>query len=375
MTANVAAHTVLVTNRRATRSMLAMTRRPSATTPGNVAKRLSSSTSSATDFAADVPEPMAIPRSASLSASVSLTPSPVIATTSPWLWAALTSLRLTSGVTRPNTAMPPASAANPVPSVSMSRASIQWSADGMPQRPAIADTVRGLSPEITLVDDVLGLEVGDRLGGVGADLVGAHDERGGDEVGRHRPRRLQPARRLADDEHAHARHRRGSGPRSSAGVPWPRRTSGAPRYHAPSGWKSTALYLYAEANGIRSRTAQPVGSGRAAPMAAIVGSGCGSAAASAPSAASTGRSWSSTCTSSSTTAPVVSVPVLSVASSVTRASVSTACSCCTSTFWRPSRITATAWARLSSSTRPCGTRATRPATVPIRASSSSSFSP
>src|SRR5215213_2222681 len=67
MTANVAAHTVLVTNRRATRSMLAMTRRPSATTPGNVAKRLSSSTSSATDFAADVPAPIAIPRSASKS--------------------------------------------------------------------------------------------------------------------------------------------------------------------------------------------------------------------------------------------------------------------------------------------------------------------
>ena len=153
---------------------------------------------------------------------------------------------------------------------------------------------------------------------------------------------------------------------SNAGVPWPSSTSGAPRYHAPSGWKSTALYLYAEANGIRSRTVHPVGSGRAAPIAAIVGSGCGSAAASAPSAASTGRSWSRTCTLSSTTAPVVSVPVLSVASSVTRASVSTACSCCTSTFCRPSRITATAWARLSSSTRPCGTSATRPATVPIK---------
>ena len=44
--------------------------------------------------------------------------------------------------------------------------------------------------------------------------------------------------------------------------------------------------------------------------------------------------------------PVVNVQVLSVASSVTRARVSTACSCCTSTCARPSRITATACAML-----------------------------
>ena len=71
---------------------------------------------------------------------------------------------------------------------------------------------------------------------------------------------------------------------------------------------------------------------------------------------------------SSVTSPSVSVPVLSVASTVTRASVSTAWSCCTSTFLCPRRITATAWAMLSSSTSPWGTRATTPATVPMSVS-------
>ena len=68
-------------NRLATRSMLAMTRRPSATTVGSTAKRLSSSTNWATARVAGAPLPMATPMSASLSASTSLTPSPVMATT------------------------------------------------------------------------------------------------------------------------------------------------------------------------------------------------------------------------------------------------------------------------------------------------------
>ena len=151
ITANVAAQTVFVTKRRATRSMLAMTRRPSATTPGSVANRLSSRTSSATDLAAGVPAPIAMPRSASFRASVSLTPSPVMATTSPRLWAALTSDRLTSGVTRPNTAIGAAAAASCSASSGSVRASIHRSAAGTPQRAAIAATVRGLSPEITFV--------------------------------------------------------------------------------------------------------------------------------------------------------------------------------------------------------------------------------
>ena len=63
--------------------MLAVTRRPSATTPGSVANLPSSSTSCATERVAAAPEPIATPMSASLSASASFTPSPVIATTWP----------------------------------------------------------------------------------------------------------------------------------------------------------------------------------------------------------------------------------------------------------------------------------------------------
>jgi len=89
-TASSVAHTVLVTNRLATRSMFAVTRLPSATTPGSAANPLSSRTSSATALVAAAPEPMAMPMSASLSASTSLTPSPVMATVCPRACSALT---------------------------------------------------------------------------------------------------------------------------------------------------------------------------------------------------------------------------------------------------------------------------------------------
>ena len=71
---------VLVRKKFATRSMLPITRRPSATTCGRVAKLSSSSTSCATPRVAAAPEPIATPRSESLIASTSFTPSPVMAT-------------------------------------------------------------------------------------------------------------------------------------------------------------------------------------------------------------------------------------------------------------------------------------------------------
>ena len=67
-TAITAAYPVLVTNSRATRSMLAMTRRPSASICGTAANVPSSSTTRATDRLASLPEPIAMPRSASLRA-------------------------------------------------------------------------------------------------------------------------------------------------------------------------------------------------------------------------------------------------------------------------------------------------------------------
>ena len=89
-------------NRFAARSMLAITRRPSATTSGRWENLPSSSTSCATARVAGEPLPMATPMSASFKASASLTPSPVIATTWPVLWSAPTTSRFCWGVTRPN---------------------------------------------------------------------------------------------------------------------------------------------------------------------------------------------------------------------------------------------------------------------------------
>ena len=72
--------------------------------------------------------------------------------------------------------------------------------------------------------------------------------------------------------------------------------------------------------------------------------------------------------------PSVSVPVLSMHSTSTRASPSTAGSSWTSTRRRASRTTPTANATLVSSTRPSGTIATVPATAPRRASRTTSRS-
>ena len=64
----------------AERSMLLITRLPSATTDGMQAKLESSRTRSETLAAASLPDAMAILQSASFSASTSFTPSPVMAT-------------------------------------------------------------------------------------------------------------------------------------------------------------------------------------------------------------------------------------------------------------------------------------------------------
>ena len=83
--------------------MLAVTRRPSATTPGRLEKRPSSRTSWATALVAGAPLPMATPVSASLIARASLTPSPTIATVCPRACRALTISCFCRGVTRPKT--------------------------------------------------------------------------------------------------------------------------------------------------------------------------------------------------------------------------------------------------------------------------------
>ncbi len=116
-------YTVLDRNSVATRSMLAMTRRPSATTCGSVAKSLSSSTIRATARAAGLPLPIATPTSASLRARTSFTPSPVIATVCPRAVSARTSARFCSGATRPSTTARSAASASASCSSGSSRAS------------------------------------------------------------------------------------------------------------------------------------------------------------------------------------------------------------------------------------------------------------
>lgn len=129
--------------------MLPITRRPSATTEGRVAKLSSSSTICATARVASLPEPIATPMSASLRASTSLTPSPVIATVCPRAWRAPTSSRFCCGVTRPKTDVRSAVSASSSGSAGSVRASTGCSAPGRPRLAATAPTETAASPEIT----------------------------------------------------------------------------------------------------------------------------------------------------------------------------------------------------------------------------------
>ena len=83
-------------------------RRPSRTPPTIETKRSSRSTRSAASRATSVPRwPMAMPIWAASSAGASLTPSPVMATTSPSAFSASTSASFCSGMTRAKTRDPP----------------------------------------------------------------------------------------------------------------------------------------------------------------------------------------------------------------------------------------------------------------------------
>ena len=92
-----------------------------------------------------VPDPMAMPMSAALTAGASFTPSPAMATTSPFFLSVWTSNTLCSGATRPTTPMSSMrasrssslSAANSVPSMA---------SPGMPSCSAMAAPVITSSP-------------------------------------------------------------------------------------------------------------------------------------------------------------------------------------------------------------------------------------
>ena len=133
----------------AERWRLLMERRPSATTLGMLAKSLSTSTRCATFLAASLPAAIATLQSAAFKARVSLTPSPVMATVWPAFCSAKTKAFFCSGFTRPNTPAC-ASAASTSASVFSVVASTKSSAYSMPTLPAMLETVRGSSPEMTM---------------------------------------------------------------------------------------------------------------------------------------------------------------------------------------------------------------------------------
>mmetsp|Transcript_40616 Transcript_40616/g.129548 ORF Transcript_40616/g.129548 Transcript_40616/m.129548 type:complete len:210 (-) Transcript_40616:1780-2409(-) len=132
--------------------------RPSATAATMVAKLSSASTMSAAPLATAVPEPMAMPMSLFLSAGASLTPSPVMATTSLPLRRMSTSLVLCEGSTRLNTPMVATastfsasdSSSNSVPVYDLPVPVVSWVGSSTPMRRHTASAVPLLSPVTTM---------------------------------------------------------------------------------------------------------------------------------------------------------------------------------------------------------------------------------
>ena len=177
--AMIVAYTVLVTKRFAERSMFAITRRPSATTPGMVANLPSSNTSWATARVAAAPDPMAIPMSASFNASASFTPSPVIATTWPFNCNAPTMARFCCGVTRPNTACCSSTSASCVGIVGeLAGVEGVFGVRQPDARRHRGDGARIVAGDHLEGDALLG-EVLQRVGSIGSDLLREHHQRGG----------------------------------------------------------------------------------------------------------------------------------------------------------------------------------------------------
>ena len=354
--------------------MLPSTRRPSATTGGSASKFESSSTSCATARVASLPEPIATPMSASFSASASFTPSPVIATVWP---CGLERLHHRPLLLRRDAAEHRRACSSSVGELRLvlGQRRARRPDRRRPRSPssrAIAPTVRGSSPEITFTRHVLLGEVRERVGGVGTGPVAAGPPAatGARSSGQPRPRRASAPRAsrttrlpaLGLVAHRGAQRRRA--PRSR-----PSSTSGAPRIHAPRPLerrrRSTSR---ADENGHRAGRRPTAGAaGNRSRDRAHRRVGCGVGGRERRAAPPrTARSSPSIRLHPlrPTSLPSVSVPVLSMHSTSTRARPSTAGSSCTSTRCRASRTTATANASDVSSTSPSGTIATVPATAP-----------
>ncbi len=266
--------------------MFAVTRRPSATTPGRVANLPSSNTSCATDRVAAAPDPMATPMSASLRASASLTPSPVIATTWPRDCSAPTIARFWAGVTRPKTEFVSKTVANASWSSGRSRASIA-SSTCSPTFRATAPTVRGLSPEMTFS----ATPCSRKYSNVSAASGRTRSANSTNATASRSPGSVSPSSGASERASSNVRLPVAASSSASCRIGLlgsVQTISGAPMIQLPSAWKPTALHLRAEENGTASSRSHP-GSSNAAPSASKVALALSSAAI-APSAAAAAES-------------------------------------------------------------------------------------
>ena len=158
--------------------MLRAIRRPSATARGSIENWSRSSTMSAIPLLIWLPEPIATASRARFSAGTSLTPSPIIATKRPPSASAPTSACFCSGVIRQKTVL--RSAASPRPALSSGSSDPSITA-GLPRHAdRLGDGGHGLAGVAgdQLQVDLLGAHELDRLGGVGAQGLLEHDQRG-----------------------------------------------------------------------------------------------------------------------------------------------------------------------------------------------------
>uniref|UniRef100_A0A0S6Z131 Uncharacterized protein n=1 Tax=Mizugakiibacter sediminis TaxID=1475481 RepID=A0A0S6Z131_9GAMM len=119
-------------------------RRPSRTVRTIEPKSSSSSTRSAASRATSVPRrPIATPMCAAFSAGASLTPSPVIATTSPFAFSASTMRSFCSGMMRANTPHSRMRATSSKSSIRSNSSPVMVCVASMPASAAIARAVAG----------------------------------------------------------------------------------------------------------------------------------------------------------------------------------------------------------------------------------------
>ena len=249
------------------RRTLRNTPRPSSTARTMEEKSSPPSTMSAAFLVTSVPDPIATPMSAAFTEGASLTPSPVMATTSPAPCSAFTMVSLCPGLTRANTRKrlacagkrsPIASSSSPVSTSSRVRA--------MPSSLAMASAVPGPSPVIITVRTPARRH---------SSTASFAPSRGGSRRAA-KPRKSRSvsffpsanaSTRIALPAYASASARIRARSASSSGLPpavrqEARTTSGAPflRYSAPSSAATRTLMQRAsEVNGL------PPGSRRASP--------------------------------------------------------------------------------------------------------------